>query len=113
MAQTKTEILAEGFKLLDGPRWRKDRLFMSDILGGKVYSVGLDGSDFLRVTEGGTITQRIHVGNARAVACTLGGHDLRTLLLLTCEGSWEKIRDHRGHARVEITKVDVPGTGSP
>ena len=283
MAPTKTKVLAEGFTLLDGPRWRKDRLFMSDILGGKVYSVGLDGSvemvvevpgqpsglgflpdgtlliasmkdrrllrledgklvchaklaslvtgdlndmvvdasgrayvgnfgfdvfggadfkpanlvmvdregdaeivaedlavpngsvitpdgkvmivaetqgrrltafninpngklsdrrvfadlgaygpdgicldqdgavwvgafyqsDFLRVTEGGTITHRIHVGNARAVACTLGGDNMRTLLCLTCEGTWEEIRDHRGHARVEITKVDVPGTGSP
>ena len=44
MAQRKTESLAEGFKLLDGPRWRKDRLFMSDILSGKVYTVRLDGT---------------------------------------------------------------------
>ena len=80
---------------------------------GAVWVGAFYQSDFLRVTEGGTISHRIHVGNARAVACTLGGEDMRTLFLLTCEGTWEEIRSGQARARVEVTKVDVPGTGSP
>ena len=39
----KTEVLAEGFKFLEGPRWHNGRLWMSDIFGRQVYSVGDDG----------------------------------------------------------------------
>ena len=80
---------------------------------GAVWVGAFYQSDFLRVTEGGRITNRIHVGNARAVACTLGGDDMRSLLLLTCAGTWEEIRGRKGRGRVEITKVEIPGTGSP
>ncbi len=39
----KTEVLAEGFQYLEGPRWHDDRLWMSDMFGGKVHTVGMDG----------------------------------------------------------------------
>ena len=39
----KTEVLAEGFKYLEGPRWHNGRLWMSDMFGGKVHTVYIDG----------------------------------------------------------------------
>ncbi len=39
----KTEVLADGFEFLEGPRWRDDRLWMSDFFGGQVFTVGADG----------------------------------------------------------------------
>jgi sugar lactone lactonase YvrE len=39
----KTEVLAEGFGFLEGPRWHDGRLWMSDMDRGKVFTLGLDG----------------------------------------------------------------------
>ncbi len=39
----KTEVLADGFEYLEGPRWRDGRLWMSDSFGGQVFTVGADG----------------------------------------------------------------------
>ncbi len=39
----KTEVLADGFEFLEGPRWREGRLWMSDSFGGQVFTVGSDG----------------------------------------------------------------------
>ena len=39
----KTEALAEGFHLLEGPRWHEGRLWVSDIFGHKLHRIGLDG----------------------------------------------------------------------
>ena len=39
----KTEVLAEGFGFLEGPRWHNGRLWMSDMDRGKVFTLGLDG----------------------------------------------------------------------
>ena len=80
---------------------------------GAVWLGAFDEGVFVRVLEGGTITHRIDVGDRRAVACQLGGGDRRTLFCLTCEGTWDEIRTGRSHARVEVTKVEVPGAGSP
>ena len=39
----KTEVLADGFGFLEGPRWRDGRLWMSDMSAGQVFTVGPDG----------------------------------------------------------------------
>ena len=39
----KTTVLAEGFFLLEAPRWHAGALWMSDIIGCKVYCVDLEG----------------------------------------------------------------------
>ncbi len=39
----KTEVLADGFEFLEGPRWRDGRLWMSDSFGGQVFTLGPDG----------------------------------------------------------------------
>lgn len=36
-------VLAEGFYLLEAPRWRDGTLWMSDTIGGKVYRLDLSG----------------------------------------------------------------------
>ncbi len=36
-------MLADGFENHEGPRWRDGRLWMSDMFGGKVFTVGPDG----------------------------------------------------------------------
>jgi sugar lactone lactonase YvrE len=39
----QVRTLADGLAFLEGPRWRDDALFASDIFGNKVYRFGLDG----------------------------------------------------------------------
>jgi sugar lactone lactonase YvrE len=39
----KTTVLADGFYLLEGPRWNNGVLWMSDMVGRKVYQLALDG----------------------------------------------------------------------
>ncbi|MEM8636538.1 MAG: SMP-30/gluconolactonase/LRE family protein, partial [Pseudomonadota bacterium] len=40
----KTEVLADGFAFLEGPRWRDGALWMSDMHGDAVYRLTLDGN---------------------------------------------------------------------
>lgn len=80
---------------------------------GAIWVSAYNSGEFLRVLEGGLITNRIRVEGRQAVACQLGGEDMRTLFCLTCEGSWEDVGKGQGRARVEIVEVDVPGAGSP
>ena len=67
---------------------------------------------FLRVREGGEITDRIE-SDQMAIACMLGGPDGRTLHLLTSPAvvpeECEKLRG----ARVETVRVDAPRAGLP
>jgi sugar lactone lactonase YvrE len=39
----KTTVLAEGFYLLEAPRWHAGTLWMSDTVGRKIYRLDLDG----------------------------------------------------------------------
>jgi sugar lactone lactonase YvrE len=39
-----TEVFAAGFVFLEGPRWRGDRLWVSDMLGHTVYRLTADGA---------------------------------------------------------------------
>ena len=43
METITTQTLAEGFKFLEGPRWHKDRIWMSDVVGRKVFTLDLLG----------------------------------------------------------------------
>ena len=60
----------------------------------------------------GKIVERIDTGNHRAIACQLGGPDMRTLFILSFKGTIEEICKIPG-SRVETVHVDVPGAGSP
>jgi len=68
---------------------------------------------YLRVVEGGEVTDRVPVPGRRAVACQLGGADGRTLFCLTCTATWEDVCAGSARSRVETARVAVPGAGSP
>ena len=50
MTDYPTELLIDGFRFLEGPRWHDGRLWMSDMGGGTVYSLG-EAGDLEAVVE--------------------------------------------------------------
>jgi sugar lactone lactonase YvrE len=72
--------------------------------------------EFLRVVEGGAVTQRIPAGEPAgkrtAIACMLGGPERRTLFLISSvtmiDGS-----DEARTSQIDVIEVDVPGAGLP
>lgn len=44
MKHTRAEILIDGFSFVERPRWREGRLWFSDMIGQKVYTVDLKGN---------------------------------------------------------------------
>ncbi len=69
--------------------------------------------EFQRIARGGEILERIPMGERLAIACTLGGSDLRTLFLLTSEELPGESIKGTHDATIHIVEVDIPGTGSP
>src|SRR5262245_53821431 len=69
-------------------------------------------NEVVRVREGGKVAERIPVGR-RAIACMLGGPDRRTLFVLTSDGISAEECVAKRSARVELTRVEVPGAGFP
>jgi sugar lactone lactonase YvrE len=69
-------------------------------------------NEVLRVREGGAVAERIPVGRP-AIACALGGPDRRTLFVLSSDTFRAEEAVQKRSARVEITRVDVPGAGFP
>jgi len=43
MKELTTTVFADKFEFLEGPRWRGDRLWVSDMYGYKVYTLTIDG----------------------------------------------------------------------
>lgn len=67
--------------------------------------------EFLRVLEGGTVTDRVPVPGKWAVACTLGGDDGRTLFLCSAETTPEDEAKGISKGWIETVRVEVPGAG--
>jgi sugar lactone lactonase YvrE len=67
------------------------------------------GDVFVRVVEGGDVTETVEVPGRHAIACAIGGVDGHTLFLCTSptHGQPEESRAARG-ARVETVMVSVP-----
>jgi len=69
-------------------------------------------NEVIRVKEGGEVTYRIST-QMMAIACMLGGHDRRTLFVLTSPSiEPDKCVALKG-ARIETTQVEIPGAGLP
>ena len=78
---------------------------------------------FLRVLEGGKVTDSVSVGDRWAVAPALGGPDRRTLFMLTAKTTranfdvlgFDRSRDagSQSEGRVEAVEVAVAGAGWP
>ncbi|EXG82733.1 SMP-30/gluconolactonase/LRE family protein [Cryptosporangium arvum] len=70
-----------------------------------VWVADISNGRFLRVTEGGEVTDEIDVGDRAPADCVLGG---RTLYLLTAN-SWQPSETGIRAGRVEAVEVSVPG----
>jgi sugar lactone lactonase YvrE len=75
---------------------------------GAVWVSSISTSQFLRVEEGGRVTQVITVAGRCATDCVLGGPDGTTLFLLT-SNSWQPGETEVRQGRIEAVEVDVPG----
>ena len=51
---TQIEKVAGGFKFTEGPMWRGGRLWISDVVGDKIYAVSPDGHTELLVDKAGS-----------------------------------------------------------
>jgi sugar lactone lactonase YvrE len=98
-------IFAEG---LDGP---PDGICL-DAEGGVWTSMTL-AHQFERIVEGGTVTDRIDIGDRTAIACALGGPERRTLFLLSSTDAYPKRLVGTKQSRVDATTTDIPGAGLP
>lgn len=68
------------------------------------YDVG----EFVRVRDGGEVTDRIPIEPGWAVAPALGGEDGRTLYLVIDETTHEGVLSGESVGRIETIQVDVP-----
>ena len=76
---------------------------------GAVWVSAYQQHRFVRVLEGGRITDTIDSGPAWALACALGGDDGRTLLGACAISSREDFQLDRSTGWIAAATVDVPG----
>lgn len=75
-----------------------------------VWCAGPVTDRFVRVTEGGNVTDIVDVPGRHAIACVLGGPDGHTLFMLTATTLGARGASQASmSAAVETTRVDVPG----
>jgi sugar lactone lactonase YvrE len=98
-------IFADG---LDGP---PDGICL-DAEGGVWTSMTL-ANQFDRIIEGGTVTDRIDMGDRTAIACALGGPERRTLFMLSSTSAYPQRLVGTKLSRLDATIVDIPGAGLP
>jgi sugar lactone lactonase YvrE len=98
-------VFADG---LDGP---PDGITL-DAEGGVWTSMTL-AHQFERIIDGGTVTDRIDMGDRAAIACTLGGPQRRTLFLLSSTDAYPERLVGTKTSRVDSLTVGVPGAGLP
>lgn len=74
---------------------------------GGIWVACYDTDEFVRVREGGIITDRVTVPGRRAVACALGGADGRTLFCCTFAGDYREMGGDLRQSAIEIVRVDI------
>ncbi|ULE35937.1 SMP-30/gluconolactonase/LRE family protein [Mycobacterium sp. IDR2000157661] len=102
---TDRTVFAEG---LDGP---PDGICLD--AEGAVWAAMTLAHRFERITEGGTVTDRIDVGERTAIACALGGPEGRTLFLVTTTDAYPQRLVGTKLSRIDATTVDIGGAGLP
>lgn len=76
---------------------------------GAVWVCSVDTGEFLRVVEGGAVTDRIDAPGRCAIDCALGGEDGRTLYLATADSYDPAVTARTRAGRISAVRVDVPG----
>lgn len=74
---------------------------------GGVWAGCYNTGEFLRILDGGRITDRIAF-DGHAVSCCLGGRGGDSLFLTTCSATLEDMLAGKRLAKVHVTDVDVP-----
>ena len=101
-----------------------DRRIFADGLDGPPDGITLDAEgcvwaamtlahQFERITQGGTVTDRIDIGDRTAIACTLGGPERRTLFLLSSTDAYPQRLVGTKLSQLDTTTVGIPGAGLP
>jgi sugar lactone lactonase YvrE len=101
-----------------------DRRIFADGLDGPPDGITLDADggiwasmtlahQFERIIEGGTVTDRIDMGDRTAIACTLGGPERRTLFLLSSTDAYPQRLVGTKLSQLDAVTVDIPGAGLP
>ena len=67
---------------------------------------------FLKISEGGSITERVDLDDRGGFACMLGGPDGRTLFMLEAF-TGDPTLCTKGNGRIRIARVDTPHAGLP
>ena len=93
---------------LDGP---PDGIAL-DAEGGVWTSMTL-AHQFERIIEGGSVTDRIDMGDRVAIACALGGPQRRTLFLLSSTDAYPQRLVGTRLSRLDAVTVATPGAGRP
>lgn len=76
---------------------------------GAIWVSCFNTGEFIRVLDGGLVTDRVFYENKRAIACQLGGEDGRTLFCCTFAGELEDIHNRKRAGAIEMLRVSVPG----
>jgi sugar lactone lactonase YvrE len=101
-----------------------DRRVFADGLDGPPDGIALDADgavwtsmtlahQFERIREGGSVTDRIDMGDRAAIACALGGPERRTLFLLSSTDAYPKRLVGTQNSRLDAVTVTTPGAGLP
>jgi sugar lactone lactonase YvrE len=98
-------VFADG---LDGP---PDGIAL-DAEGGVWTSMTL-AHQFERITAGGEVTDRIHMGERMAIACALGGPERRTLFLLSSTDAYPERLVGTRESRLDAVLVATPARACP
>jgi sugar lactone lactonase YvrE len=80
---------------------------------GGVWTALFQEDAFVRVDATGRILDRIAVPGRRAIACALGGEDRRTLFCITAVTTHEDLMRGKSSARIDMVRIEIPGTGCP
>ncbi|OBJ38876.1 gluconolactonase [Mycobacterium colombiense] len=104
-ALSDRRVFADG---LDGP---PDGIAL-DAEGGVWASMTL-AHQFERIVAGGTVTDRIDMGDRVAIACALGGPQRRTLFLLSSTEAYPQRLVGTRLSRLDAVTVTTPGAGLP
>lgn len=76
---------------------------------GAIWVCSVDTGEFLRVVEGGEVTDRIDAPGRCAIDCALGGEDGRTLYLATADSYDPAVTERTRAGRISAVRVAVPG----
>lgn len=80
---------------------------------GAIWAGSPTTEEFIRVREGGEITDTIPTPGKWAVACMLGSDDRRTLYLLTADVKDAAAAQGKSKGFIESVRVEVAGAGLP